>query len=380
MKFETLAIHAGQAPEPHTGAIVVPIYQTATYAQPAIGEHKGYEYSRTHNPTRTALEQCLAALENGKYGMAFASGMAATSTTMALFNKGDHIICGDDVYGGTYRVFEKVFRPWGLDFSFVDTTDIAQIEKAIKPTTKMIWFETPSNPLLKVSDLRGIAALAKNHGVLTAVDNTFASPYLQRPLELGIDIVVHSTTKFLGGHSDTVGGAIITSHEKVYERLLFSQNAIGATPGPFDSWITLRGLKTLAIRMKAHEANTMAIAQHLSKHKRVKKILYPGLPTDPYHALAKSQMSGFGALISFYLDGGEKEARMVCKSTKVFSLAESLGGVESLIEHPGLMTHASIPKEIREARGLGDSLIRLSVGIEHVDDLLADLDRALASY
>ena len=380
MKFETLAIHAGQAPDPQTGAIVVPIYQTATYAQPAIGEHKGYEYSRTHNPTRKALEECLAALENGKYGMAFASGMAATSTTMALFSKGDHIICGDDVYGGTYRVFEKVFRPWGLDFSFVDTTDVAQIEKAIKPTTKMIWFETPSNPLLKVADLRGVAALARKHGILTAVDNTFASPYFQRPLELGIDIVVHSTTKFLGGHSDTVGGAIITSHEKAFERLSFSQNAIGAIPGPFDSWITLRGLKTLAIRMKAHESNAMVIAQYLSKHKRVTKVLFPGLPTDPYHALAKSQMSGFGSLISFYLDGGEKEARMVCKSTKVFSLAESLGGVESLIEHPGLMTHASIPKEIREARGLGDSLIRLSVGIEHIDDLLSDIDMALDSY
>lgn len=380
MKFETLAIHAGQAPEPQTGAIVVPIYQTATYAQPAIGEHKGYEYSRTHNPTRKALEECLAALENGKYGMAFASGMAATSTTMALFNKGEHVICGDDVYGGTYRVFEKVFRPWGLDFSFVDTTDVAQIEKAIKPTTKMIWFETPSNPLLKVSDMRGIVALAKKHGILTAVDNTFASPYFQRPIELGIDIVVHSTTKFLGGHSDTVGGAIVTSNDKVFERLSFSQNAIGAIPGPFDSWITLRGLKTLAIRMKAHEANAMAIALHLAKHKRVTKVLYPGLPTDQYHALAKSQMSGFGSLISFYLDGGEKEARMVCKSTKVFSLAESLGGVESLIEHPGLMTHASIPKEIREPRGLGDSLIRLSVGIEHIDDLVADIDYALASY
>lgn len=380
MKFETLAIHAGQAPEPQTGAIVVPIYQTATYAQPAIGEHKGYEYSRTHNPTRKALEECLAALENGKYGMAFASGMAATSTTMALFNKGEHVICGDDVYGGTYRVFEKVFRPWGLDFSFVDTTDVAQIEKAIKPTTKMIWFETPSNPLLKVSDMRGIVALAKKHGILTAVDNTFASPYFQRPIELGIDIVVHSTTKFLGGHSDTVGGAIVTSNDKVFERLSFSQNAIGAIPGPFDSWITLRGLKTLAIRMKAHESNAMAVAQHLAKHKRVTKVLYPGLPTDPYHVLAKSQMSGFGSLISFYLDGGEKEARMVCKSTKVFSLAESLGGVESLIEHPGLMTHASIPKEIREPRGLGDSLIRLSVGIEHIDDLVADIDRAMASY
>ena len=380
MKFETLAIHAGQAPEPQTGAIVVPIYQTATYAQPAIGEHKGYEYSRTHNPTRKALEECLAALENGKYGMAFASGMAATSTSMALFNKGDHVICGDDVYGGTYRVFEKVFRPWGLDFSFVDTTVVAQFQMAINPTTKIIWFETPANPLLKVADLRGIATLAKKHGILTAVDNTFASPYFQRPLEFGIDIVVHSTTKFLGGHSDTVGGAIVTSHEKAYERLLFSQNAIGAIPGPFDSWITLRGLKTLAIRMKAHEANASVIAQHLSKHKRVTKVLYPGLPGDPYHALAKSQMSGFGSLISFYLDGGEKEARMVCKSTKVFALAESLGGVESLIEHPGLMTHASIPKEIREPRGLGDSLIRLSVGIEHIDDLLVDIDAALSSY
>ncbi len=380
MKFETLAIHAGQAPEPQTGAIVVPIYQTATYAQPAIGEHKGYEYSRTHNPTRKALEECLAALESGKYGMAFASGMAATSTTMALFNKGDHVICGDDVYGGTYRVFEKVFRPWGLDFSFVDTTDVSQIERAIKPTTRMIWFETPSNPLLKVSDMRGISALARKHGVLTAVDNTFASPYFQRPIELGIDIVVHSTTKFLGGHSDTVGGAIVTSNDKVFERLSFSQNAIGAVPGPFDSWITLRGMKTLAIRMRAHQANAIAIAQHLSTHKRVTKVLYPGLTSDPYHALAKSQMSGFGSLISFYLDGGEKEARMVCKSTRVFALAESLGGVESLIEHPGLMTHASIPREIRESRGLGDSLIRLSVGIEHLDDLVADIDRALDSY
>ncbi|HWO58205.1 MAG TPA: cystathionine gamma-synthase [bacterium] len=380
MRFETLAIHAGQAPEPQTGAIVVPIYQTATYAQPAIGQHKGYEYSRTHNPTRKALEECLAALEHGRYGLAFASGMAATSTTMALFNKGDHVICGDDVYGGTYRVFEKVFRPWGLDFSFVDTTDLAQIEKAIKPTTRMIWLETPSNPLLKVSDLRGVAALAKKHNLISAVDNTFASPYFQRPLELGIDMVVHSTTKFLGGHSDTVGGAIVLSDDRIFERLSFSQNAIGAVPGPFDSWITLRGLKTLAIRMKAHEANAITIARHLSAHKRVTKVLYPGLPSDPYHTLAKSQMSGFGSLISFYLDGGEKEARQVCKSTKVFSLAESLGGVESLIEHPGLMTHASIPKDIREARGLGDSLIRLSVGIEHIEDLVSDLDAALASY
>jgi cystathionine gamma-synthase/cystathionine gamma-lyase len=380
MKFETLAIHAGQEPDPQTGAIAVPIYQTATYAQRAIGDNKGYEYSRTHNPTRKALEECLAALENGKYGMGFASGMAATSTTMALFSNGDHIICGDDVYGGTFRVFEKIFRPWGLDFTFVDTTILGEIEKAIKPTTRMIWLETPSNPLLKVTDLRATAALAKKHGVLLAVDNTFASPFFQRPLELGADIVVHSTTKFLGGHSDVVGGAIVTSDPKIFERLSFSQNAIGAVPGPFDCWIVLRGLKTLALRMRAHEANALAIAQHLAKHRRVKKILYPGLPSDQYHAVAKSQMSGFGALISFYLDGGEAQARKVCAATRVFALAESLGGVESLIEHPGLMTHASIPKEIREARGLGDSLIRLSIGIEHVDDLLADIDGALNSY
>ncbi|MBI3872647.1 MAG: cystathionine gamma-synthase [candidate division Zixibacteria bacterium] len=380
MRFDTLAIHAGQEPDPQTGAIVVPIYQTATYAQRAIGDHQGYEYSRTHNPTRKAMEECLAALEGGTHGMGFASGMAATSTAMALLRQGDHVVSGDDVYGGTYRVFEQIFRPWGLDFTFVDTTDLNLIRQAIKPTTKMLWLETPSNPLLKVTDLREAAAIAREHGLFMAVDNTFATPYFQRPLELGAHLVVHSTTKFLGGHSDVVGGAAITSDAKIFERMSFAQNAIGAVPGPFDSWIVLRGLKTLAVRMRAHQANAMAVAGYLQKHRRVRQVLYPGLPSDPYHALAKSQMSGCSSLLSFYLDGGEPEARKVCAATKVFALAESLGGVESLIEHPGLMTHASIPRPIRESRGLGDNLIRLSVGIEHIDDLLADLEGALAVY
>lgn len=379
MKFETLAIHAGQEPDEKTGAIVTPIFQTATYVQSAVAEHTGYEYSRTQNPTREALEECLAALEGGRFGLAFASGMAATSTVMALFQKGDHIISGDDVYGGTYRVFEKIFRPWGLDFTFVDTTDPVQVEAAVKPTTRMLWIETPSNPLLKITDLRDASALAKRHKIYLAVDNTFASPYFQRPLELGADLVVHSTTKFLGGHSDVVGGATVTSNETIQERLSFARNAMGPVPGPFDAWIVLRGLKTLGIRMRQHEANARAIAEHLAGHRRVRKVLYPGLPGDPYHDAAKRQMSGYGALVSFYLDGGEAEARAVCGATRIFALAESLGGVESLIEHPALMTHAAIPREVREPRGLGDDLIRLSVGIEHIDDLLADLDQALNS-
>ncbi|HUU44721.1 MAG TPA: cystathionine gamma-synthase [Acidobacteriota bacterium] len=380
MKFETLAIHAGQEPEEKTGAIIVPIYQTSTYVQTAVGEHKGYEYSRTQNPTREALEICLAALEGGKYALAFSSGMAATSTVMALFEQGDHLISGDDVYGGTYRVFEKIFRPWGLDYTFVDTTDLDQVAKAITPKTRMLWLETPSNPLLKVTDLRAAAALARKHKILLAVDNTFASPYFQQPLALGADIVVHSSTKFLGGHSDVIGGATVTSDDKIQERLAFARNAIGPVPGPFDVWIILRGIKTLGIRMRQHEANAMAIAEFLSNHPRVRKVLYPGLPTDQYHERARNQMTGFGSLVSFYIKGGETEAKAICGATKVFALAESLGGVESLIEHPALMTHATIPREIREPRGLGDDLIRLSVGIEHIDDLLADIEAALGSY
>lgn len=380
MRFETAAIHVGQEPEEQTGAIVVPIFQTATYAQSAIGQHKGYEYSRTQNPTRKALEECLAALEGGTHGLAFASGMAAISTSMSLMKMGDHVISSDDVYGGTYRVFEKIFRDWGLDYSYADTSDLKNVEAAIKPTTRMLWLETPTNPLLKITDIRAAVALARKHHLIVVVDNTFASPYFQRPLELGADMVVHSTTKFLGGHSDVVGGAVVTSDEKLFERLSFAQNAIGAVPGPFDAWLILRGLKTLAVRMRQHEANARAIAGFLQSHPRVKKVLYPGLSSFAHHDIAKKQMTGFGSLISFYIDGGEAEARKVCASTKVFALAESLGGVESLIEHPGLMTHASIPRELRESRGIGDNFIRLSVGIEHIDDLVADLDSALKSY
>lgn len=380
MRFETAAIHVGQEPEEQTGAIVVPIFQTATYAQSAIGQHKGYEYSRTQNPTRKALEECLAALEGGTHGLAFASGMAAISTSMSLMKMGDHVISSDDVYGGTYRVFEKIFRDWGLDYSYADTSDLKNVEAAIKPTTRMLWLETPTNPLLKITDIRAAVALARKHHLIVVVDNTFASPYFQRPLELGADMVVHSTTKFLGGHSDVVGGAVVTSDEKLFERLSFAQNAIGAVPGPFDAWLILRGLKTLAVRMRQHEANARTIAGFLQSHPRVKKVLYPGLSSFAHNDIAKKQMTGFGSLISFYIDGGEAEARKVCASTKVFALAESLGGVESLIEHPGLMTHASIPRELRESRGIGDNFIRLSVGIEHIDDLVADLDSALKSY
>jgi len=380
MRFETAAIHVGQEPEEKTGAIVVPIFQTATYAQPAIGQHKGYEYSRTQNPTRKAMEECLAALEGGKYGLGFASGMAAIATSMSLLKKGDHVVSSDDVYGGTYRIFERIFRDWGLDFTFADTSDLANVSAAIKPTTRMLWLETPTNPLLKVVDLRAAVELSKKHGLITVVDNTFASPYFQRPLEFGVDMVVHSTTKFLGGHSDVVGGAAVLSDDRLFERLSFAQNAMGAIPGPFDCWLVLRGLKTLAVRMRQHEANARAIAAFLEKHPRVKRVLYPGLPSFKYHETARKQMSGFGSLISFYLDGDETQARKVCASTRIFCLAESLGGVESLIEHPGLMTHASIPQEIREGRGITGDFIRLSVGIEHVDDLIADIDSALKSY
>lgn len=379
MHFETLAIHAGQEPEEKTGAVVVPIFQTSTYAQRAVAEHTGYEYSRSQNPTREAMEECLAALEGAKHGMGFASGMAAISTSMALLEQGDHVVSSADVYGGTYRVFEKIFKKWGLDYTFVTTSNLEEIEAAIRPETKMIWVETPTNPLLQITDLAAVSKIARKHGAYMVVDNTFASPACQRPIEHGADLVVHSTTKFLGGHSDVVGGAALTSNPEVFERVSFAQNSMGAIPGPFDSWIVLRGLKTLAIRMERHAQNAMAIAEYLEKHPRVKRVLYPGLPSFEHHDLARRQMSGFGALISFYLDGSVDEAVEVCGKTKVFTLAESLGGVESLIEHPGKMTHASIPEEIRQPRGLGDDLIRLSVGIEHIDDLMADIDQALAT-
>lgn len=378
MKFSTKAIHAGQEPDPTTGAIITPIYQTSTYVQEGLNQHKGYEYARTQNPTREALEACLAALEGGKYGLSFGSGLAAEGNIMNLLSAGDHVICGDDVYGGTYRLFEKVWKRYGLTFTFVDASDVSKIKAAITPNTKMVWVETPTNPLLRLCDIKAIAKLAKEHNLITVVDNTFASPYLQNPLKLGADIVVHSVTKYLGGHSDVVGGAVITSNDKLYETLKFHQNAVGAVPGPFDCWLVLRGVKTLAVRMEAHQKNAIKVAQYLEKHPAVEKVMYPGLTSHPQHALAKEQMNGFGGMVSFVLKGGLESARQFLGSTKLFALAESLGGIESLVCHPVSMTHGSIPKEERDARGVVDALVRLSVGIEDIDDLIADLEAGLA--
>jgi cystathionine beta-lyase/cystathionine gamma-synthase len=379
VKFSTKAIHAGQEPDSTSGAVTVPIYQTSTYAQDELGKpHQGYEYARTQNPTRSALEECLASLENGKYGLAFSSGLGATNTVMNLLSQGDHVVVGDDVYGGTYRIFDKVFARYGVTFTFVDARDPGNVEAAIRKETKLVWMETPTNPMLRLADIKAIAELARKKKVLSVVDNTFASSYLQRPLDLGADIVVHSTTKYLGGHSDVVGGAIVTSINDVYETLKFHQNACGAVPGPFDAWLVMRGLKTLSLRMKEHCRNAEQIARHLEKHPAIEKVIYPGLSTHPQHDLAKKQMDGFGGMVSVVLKGGLEDARKVLNNTKLFCLAESLGGVESLIGHPATMTHASIPREIREERGIVDGLIRLSVGIEDVDDLIADLDNALA--
>lgn len=378
MKFSTKAIHAGQEPDPTTGSVQVPIYQTSTYVQEELGKHKGYEYARTQNPTRSALESCLAALENGKYGLAFASGLAATNTVMNLLSKGDHVVVGDDVYGGTFRIFDKVYTRYGVEFTYIDGRDPGNFEKAIRPNTKLLWVETPTNPVLRLADINALSEIARKKKILTVVDNTFSSSYLQRPLDLGADLVLHSTTKYMGGHSDVVGGAIVTSNSEVYENLKFHQNAVGAVPGPFDSWLVMRGLKTLAIRMREHCKNAEAIAKHLDKHPAIEKVIYPGLPSHPQHELAKKQMDGFGGMVSCVVRGGAENARTVLNNTKLFALAESLGGVESLIGHPATMTHASIPKEIREERGITDGFIRLSVGIEDVDDLIADLDNALA--
>lgn len=377
MKFSTKAIHVGQEPDPSTGAIIVPIFQTSTYVQEGLGKHKGYEYARTQNPTRSALEECLASLESGKYGLAFSSGLGATNTVMNLLSQGDHVVVGEDVYGGTYRIFDKVYRRYGLDFTFIDSTDVANTAKAIRKETKMIWLETPTNPLLRLADLERHVALAREHKLICVVDNTFASPYFQRPLELGVDIVLHSTTKYLGGHSDVVGGGIITNREDLYETLKFHQNAVGAVPGPFDCWLVLRGVKTLAVRMREHEKNAAAIAAFLEQHPAIEKVYYPGLKSHPQHELAKRQMHGFGGMVSCVVRGGGEAAARFLQSTKLFALAESLGGVESLIGHPATMTHASIPKDQREARGIADGLVRLSVGIEDTDDLIADLKQAL---
>ncbi len=377
MKFSTRAIHVGQEPDPSTGAIITPIFQTSTYVQEALGTHKGYEYSRTQNPTRSALEACLASLENGKYGLAFASGMVACNTVMNLLSSGAHVIVGDDVYGGVYRLFEKVLSRYNLSFSYVDASNLKEVATAITPATKMLWLETPTNPLLKLADLSSLAQLAKKANLISVVDNTFASPYLQNPLDFGIDLVVHSTTKYLGGHSDVVGGAIITSCDDLYEQLKFHQNAVGGVPGPFDSFLVLRGLKTLSVRMREHEKNATAVAQYLEKHPAIEKVIYPGLASHPQHELARRQMRGSGGMLSCIVAGGLEGAKKLLYGTKLFALAESLGGVESLIGHPATMTHASIPKETREARGISDGLVRLSVGIEDGDDLIADLRTAL---
>ena len=378
--FATRAIHVGQEPDQATGATIVPIYQTSTYTQQAPGRNKGYEYSRTGNPTRAALEECVAALEGAEHGLAFASGLAATTAVMSLLSPGDHVVAGDDLYGGSYRLFDKVLQKSnGLDFTFVDTSDPESVEAALRPETRMLWVETPTNPMLTLSDIALLSELAHGRGATVAVDNTFASPYFQQPLSLGADIVVHSTTKYMGGHSDVVGGTAVTSDADLHERMAFYQNAAGAVPGPFDSWIVLRGLKTLAIRMRQHEENALAVARFLQDHPQVATINYPGLPNHPQHELAKRQMSGFSGMVSFTLKGGAEAAYAAVQKTEVFHFAESLGGVESLITHPASMTHAAIPKEQREARGVTDGLLRLSVGIEDADDLVADLERAIGS-
>jgi cystathionine beta-lyase/cystathionine gamma-synthase len=372
--FETLAIHAGQAPDPATGAVIVPIYQTSTFVQEALGQHKGYEYGRTGNPTRTALEDCLAALEGARYGLGFATGMGAETTLMHTFKPGDHLLVANDVYGGTFRLFERVLREYGLDFSYIDMTDPASLDAHWRDNTRAAWLETPSNPLMKLIDIAAVSARAHANGGRVIVDNTFASPFGQQPLLLGADLVVHSTTKYLGGHSDTVGGAILLNDDAWYERLKYLQNAMGATPGPFDSWLVLRGIKTLAVRMRAHEANALRIAQFLSTHPRVETVRYPGLESGPQYELARRQMRCFGGMISFDVRGGKAAAAAVVEKTRLFALAESLGGVESLIELPAVMTHASVANSPLE---VPDNLIRLSVGIESGDDLVRDLEQAL---
>ncbi len=371
--FDTLTIHAGQEPDPTTGAIMPPIYQTSTYVQPAPAEHKGYEYSRTDNPTRTALQDCFAALEGAKYGLAFASGMATTDTILRLLKPGDHVVVGNDVYGGTYRLFERVYSRYGLRFSWVDLTDLDVVKAAFTPQTRLLWLETPTNPYLALADIEALAQLAPE-GVIVAVDNTFASPALQQPLKLGAHIVMHSATKYLGGHSDVVGGILATNHAELYEQLKFLQNAVGAVPAPLDCFLVLRGIKTLSVRMERHCENAMKIARFLEDHPAVKYVYYPGLESHPQHELAKRQMRGFGGMISIILEN-EAIAKCMVTRTKLFSLAESLGGVESLIEHPYSMTHASTADS---DIAVDPALVRLSVGIEHVDDLMADLQQALS--
>jgi cystathionine gamma-lyase len=379
--FSTRTIHAGQSPDPSTGAVMQPIYATSTYVQESPGKHKGYEYSRTQNPTRMAYERCVADLEGGSRGYAFASGMAATATALDLLDSGSHVIAMDDMYGGTYRLFERVRkRSAGLNFSFVDLRDPKALAASLRPDTKLIWVETPSNPMLKVVDLARIAETAKSRGIIAVCDNTFASPYLQQPLRHGFDMVMHSATKYLNGHSDMVGGMLVVGDlPELAEKLAFLHNSVGAVQGPFDSFLALRGLKTLALRMQRHSENALELAGWLEKHPKVQKVVYPGLASHPEHAIAKKQMRAFGGMLTIYLKGGEQEARRFLERCELFALAESLGGVESLVEHPGIMTHASVPAEVRKSLGISDSLVRLSVGVEDLNDLRADLEQALSA-
>jgi len=379
MKFATKALHAGIEPDPTTGAIMTPIFQTSTYVQAAPGDHKGYEYARTQNPTRDALQKNIAALENGKHGLCFSSGMGATDAVIKLLSPGDEVICTNDLYGGTYRIFTKVFEKYGIKFHFISMQDVSNINKFINPKTKMVWLETPTNPMMNVIDIAGAAIICKKNNLTLVVDNTFASPYLQTPLDLGADIVLHSATKYLGGHSDVVMGMLITNNDSFNEQLTFIQNSCGAVPGPQDCFLMLRGIKTLHVRMQRHCENGARIVDFLVNHPKVEHVYYPGLPNHPNHEIAKKQMRGFGGMISFTLKGDNMdEALKVLSGTKLFSLAESLGGVESLIGHPATMTHASIPREERIKNGLKDTLIRLSVGIEDADDLIEDLKNALS--
>ena len=379
MKFETVAIHTGDRPDKAYGAITMPIYQTSTFVFEDVGKTRGYDYSRTANPTRKALEETIARLEGGKAGFAFATGMAAEATAIHLLKAGDHVISGDDVYGGTYRLFHDVMTNLGVEFTFLRLDNRRKIEQAIKPNTKMIWLETPSNPLLNIVDLEMVVDAAKKHRLMTVIDNTFATPYLLRPIEYGIDLVVHSTTKYLNGHCDVVGGAIVTSTDELSERVQFLSNAMGTCQSPFDAWLVLRGIETLAVRMEQHMKNAAAVAEYLDCHPSVGKVYYPGLKTHPGYRIAKKQMKGFGGMVSFEINGGPKEMKRFLRRTKVFALAESLGGAASLVEQPATMSHASMPKEFRDGIGIKDELVRLSVGLENIDDLIGDLEQALKS-
>ncbi len=377
MRFETLAIHSGREPDPTTGALATPIYQTSTFVFEDVGVTRGYDYSRTANPTRKALEDCIAALEGGKAGFAFSSGMAAETTIMHLLKAGDHVISGDDVYGGTYRLFEKVMIDFGLEFTFLRMDDRRRIEEAIRPNTKMIWIETPSNPLLNIVDIEMVVDIARRHKLMTVADNTFATPYFLRPIEYGVDLVVHSTTKYLNGHCDIIGGAVVTTTDELTERVQFLLNAMGTCASPFDCWLVLRGIKTLAVRMMQHEENAAHIAIYLEKHPKVKMVSYPGLKSHPGHEIAMRQMEGFGGMVSFEIEGESDAINSFLRKVRIFSLAESLGGADSLVEHPATMSHASMPEDFRRGVGITDGLIRLSVGLETIEDLIEDLEQAL---